>query len=171
MKVETFKLKGWKDKSVGLVVSENKDWILVRHIPVDYVIDGYKLYLKEYIKSRKSKSKEAHIERVLKLKKINKSIPAGFKFGSTIEILKWLENEYGLFEFQDCSEDELFYGKMNEVKDNSLTIDMIKTKGKIDRNYDYKFMIDKIRIITFGTDYFDSIRLLMEDELKTNNRP
>jgi len=166
MKVETFKIKGWKKKERGLVITENKEWILVKHIPVDYTLDGYKLFSKKYIESRKSKSKDKQIERVLTLKKITKSKPKGFKFKNTIDTLKWLEKKFGLFEFQDNSEDILFYGKINNVKNNSLTIDMIKANGTIDEKYVYKFRIDKIRTITFNTDYFKSIRLLMKDELK-----
>ena len=124
------------------------------------------MYSKKYVKSRKSKSNEQQIERVLNLKNIAKTEPEDFKFGNTIDILKWVENKFGLFEFQDSSEDELFYGKINDIKNNSLTIDMVKANGTIEREYDYKFKIDKIRTITFKTDYFESIRLLMEDELK-----
>lgn len=166
MKVETYKIKGWKKKERGLVISENKDWILVKYIPVDYAIDGFKLYSKKYVKSRKSKSKEQQIERVLNLKNITKTKPDDFEFGNTIDILTWLENKFGLFEFQDDSEDELFYGKINSIKKNSLIIDMVKANGIIEREYDYIFKIDKIRTITFKSDYFESIRLLMEDELK-----
>jgi len=166
MKVETFKIKGWKKKERGLIISENKEWILVKHNPIDYVIDGYKLYSKKHIKKRTSKSKEQQIERVLNLKNISTIEPSNFKFANTINILKWVENKFGLFEFQDNSEDELFFGKINQIKNNSLTIDMVKSDGRIKRRYDYKFKINKIRVITFKTDYFESIRLLMEDELK-----
>lgn len=64
MKVETYKIAGWKEKETGLLISENEDWILVKHIPVDYVIDGFKLYRKKAVKKRKSKTKEGKISRV-----------------------------------------------------------------------------------------------------------
>ena len=40
MKIEAFKIKGWSVKETGLVVAENEDWLLVKHIPIDYVVDG-----------------------------------------------------------------------------------------------------------------------------------
>ena len=80
-------------------------------------------------------------------------------------MLKWCEKEYGLFEFQDDDETELFYGKIREVKSNLLTIDMIKASGAIEPDYDYEYSLDEIRVITFKTDYFISIGLLMKDML------
>lgn len=165
MKVETYKIKGWKEAEKGLLISENEDWILVKPIPVDFLVDGFKLYAKKYVKKRKSKTKESQIERVLTLKKISLSEPDGFKFGSTIDLLKWVENKFGLFEFQDDSEQELFYGKINTINDNSLMIDMIQSDGSVEEKYDHTFKIDEIRSITFMTDYFESICLLMKDEL------
>ena len=58
MKVEKYKIKDWDDSESGLLVSENDDWILVKHIPVDYVIDGYRLYKKEFIENRISTKNE-----------------------------------------------------------------------------------------------------------------
>lgn len=165
MKVESYKIKGWKDRETGLLISENEDWILVKHIPVDYVIDGYKLYQKKHIKKRITKTPEEKKARVLKLKKENISIPENFEFRSVLEILKWSEKLYGLFEFQDKKETELFYGKVNCVKNDSLIIDMIKSNGKIEQNYDFDFSLNKIRSITFESDYFNSIRLLMINEI------
>lgn len=166
MKVESYKIKGWKEKETGVLISENDDWILVNHIPVDYVIDGFKLYRKKFIKKRINGESEKKIERVLNLK--NKNIPAlkGFEFNNVLETLKWSEKKYGLFEFQDKGETELFYGKINRNENDILIIDMIKSNGKIEENYDFEFSIKKIRSITFETDYFESVRLLMNDEIK-----
>lgn len=166
MKIESYKIKNWKHKEVGLLISENEHWILVKHIPVDYVVDGYKIYRKKYITDRISKTEEAKIKRVLELKKTETTPPKSFKFADTLELLKWSEKKYGLFEFQDLVESELFYGKINRTTGNSLIIDMIKTNGKIEFSYDYEFAIDEIRVITFETDYFESIRLLMKNELR-----
>jgi hypothetical protein len=166
MKVESYKIKSWKEKEIGLLISENEDWILVKHIPVDYVIDGYKLYRKKYVKDRISKNKEAKIQRVLNLKKVTANEPKEFKFEGVLDVLKWSEKKYGLFEFQDKDESELFYGKVNHSNGKSLIIDMIKSNGKIEFEYDFEFDIAQIRSITFETDYFESIRLLMNDELR-----
>jgi hypothetical protein len=165
MKIESYNIKGWKETETGIVISENEDWILVNHL-VDYVLDGFKLYRKKYIKKRISGDSEKQIERVLKLKNKQVQKPKEFVFNDVIETLKWSEKKYGLFEFQDKKESELFYGKINRIENDILIIDMIKSNGQIEKEYDFLFSLKKIRSITFETDYFESIRLLMNDEIK-----
>lgn len=161
MVIEKFKIKGWKKKEIGVLIYENENWILVKHIPVDYVVDGYKVYNKKFIKKRKIISNDDKLAIVLKLKKLNFDKPKDFEFGSTFDMLKWSESKYGMFEFQDESENELFYGKMNKIIGNKFIIDMILSDGKVETDYDFNFLINEIRVITFGTDYFESMRLLM----------
>lgn len=108
MKVETYEIDGWENSETGLLVKENEDWILVRHIPVDYMIDGYRLYKKEFIEKRIRTKKEKQIERVLGLKQVEVKGPNNFGFGDTIGLLEWVEKKYELFEFQDDDETELF---------------------------------------------------------------
>ncbi len=166
MTVETYKIAGWKQKEKGLLIAENEDWVLVKHIPVDFALDGYRLYAKTFLTSRKTKKKDKLIERVLRLKKVTAALPLGFEFGTAVELLEWSEKKYGLFELRDDSEEELFYGKINHATGNYLTINMITAKGKIEEAYDYHFPLSDIRAITFDSDYFNSIRLLMLDELE-----
>lgn len=168
MKVETYKIKDWKEKETGLLIDENEDWILVKYIPVDYVIDGYKIYKKSVVEKRKSKTKEEKIARVLQLKKIETKTPESLSLDSVLEILKWSEKKYGLFEFQD-NEGDLFYGKLNKVKVDMFYIDLINSNGNIEKEYDYNFLIYEVAAIAFESDYFESIRLLMNDEIKKAN--
>jgi hypothetical protein len=170
MKVERYKIKGWREEEKGLLINENNEWILIKHIPADYIIDGYKLYRKMFIQKRKHTKKEARTERVLMLKGIEEDGPAGFQFKDVVETLKWSQQTYGLFEFQDQNQTELFYGTINHIKDNLLIIDMIKANGKEKKAFNYDFGLDEIRVITFETDYFESIRLLWNDENKGKKR-
>lgn len=163
MKIETYKIKGWKEKLYGLVIDENDKWILVKHIPVDYVIDGFILYRKKFIKIRKPHKKAEIIAKVLKLKEIKIEKPQDFEFKDVLELLKWSENKYGLFEFKDNLENELFYGKVSNNAKNLLTIDMILSNGNIEKEYDYEFELGQIRTIAFESDYFTSIVLLMNN--------
>ena len=168
MIVEKFKIKGWKKKEIGILISENEDWILVKYIVGDYMVDGYKIYNKNFIKKRVIISDNETLSIVLKLKKLNLNIPSGFKFGTAIEMLKWSEEKYGLFEFQDDNETELFYGKLNKVIGNEFIIDMILSDGTLEYQYDFNFLTDKIRVITIESDYFESIQLLMNFQIAKN---
>lgn len=166
MRVEEYRIKDWEDTERGLLIDENDNWILVKHIPVDYLVDGYKIYKKEFLEERIRTTKEEEIEKVLRLKGIRQEAPVGFKFTNTIGLLDWVESKFGIFEFQDDDESELFYGKRNRINENTLIIDMINSDGSVALEYDYEFEINSIRVLTFETDYHQSIRLLWMDQLK-----
>lgn len=169
MNVESFVLDNWKEKYTGAVIAENHQWLLVAHIPVDFVIDGYRLYAKKFLISRTNSTEERLIERVLKLRKINIEVPVRFLFDEAPAILKWSQDTYGLFEFQDNSESELFYGRIYSVIENELVIDFVDSKGIVDDEYDSVFKIDEIRTISFQSDYFQSVCALWRDEHKATS--
>ncbi len=166
MKVEIFKINGWKDLETGLLIDEIENWILVKHIPIDYVIDGFKIYNKKFIEERLHSDKEKQIEKVLRLKGIKVETPVDFKFHDTEGQLKWVEDKYGVFEFQDDDESEVIYGRINRVMNDTMVIDMIKSDGSVETNYEYEFDLNEIRAISFETDYHQSICLLWKDVLK-----
>ncbi|MCW7471887.1 hypothetical protein ND863_20185, partial [Leptospira kanakyensis] len=39
--VISFKVKNRKKSILGYLIQYNQDWTLLRHIPVDYVLDGF----------------------------------------------------------------------------------------------------------------------------------
>ena len=166
MRVETYQMIDWEEPETGLLIDENEEWVLVKHIPVDYVIDGYKLYKKEYIQSRGRGESEQKIEKVLLLKKVDTKKPDGFEFSDTAGLLQWVERTYGLFEFQDEEESEVTYGRINTLEGGNLTIDMIDADGAVEEAAEFDNNIHEIRIITFGTDYHISIGLLWKDRNK-----
>jgi len=164
--VEFFEIDGWEDQQTGIIVAENNDWLLVKHIPVDFVIDGYSLYNKKYVAKRSSGKDEKRIERVTKLKGVAIEMPEGFEFADTVGLLKWSEEKFGLFSFQMDDDNAVFFGQVNRVEKNLFVIDFVYSDGKIEVDYDFEFDLDEIRAIAFGNDYFESIRLLYFDENK-----
>ncbi len=63
--------------------------------------------------------------------------------------MRWVQERFGIFEFQDEEEDELYYGKVNKAEDGLLVIDMILADGSMETNYDYSYVLEQIRVITF----------------------
>ena len=166
IKVESFKIKDWEEVQTGILLAENEQWVLVKYIPVDYAIDGYNVFNKKHILKRHSGKDEKQIERVTKLKGTTIEKPADFDFADTFGLLQWSEEKYGLFAFQTEDEYAAFYGKVNRIEKNILVIDSVFADGKVEPNYDYEFDLDEVRAVTFGSDYFESMRLLWLDENK-----
>lgn len=65
MNVETFEIEDWEKSSTGLILEENKDWLLVKNISAEYTLDGYSVYNKKFILQRINGPEERLIEKVL----------------------------------------------------------------------------------------------------------
>lgn len=166
IKAESFQIRDWEEVQTGIVLAENENWILVNHIPVDYLIDGYTLINKKHILKRHSGKDEKQIERVTKLKEVTVKKPEDFEFADTLGLLQWCEGKFGIFAFQTEDEYAAFFGKINRVDKDALIIDSVFADGKVMPDYDFEFDLKEVRTITFGSDYFESMRLLWLDENK-----
>ena len=98
------------------------------------------------------------------LKGVTITKPDGFAFADTLGLLKWSEEKFGLFAFQTEDEYAAFFGKINRVEKDMLVIDSVFADGKVVPDYDFEFDLKEVRAITFGSDYFESMRLLWVDE-------
>ncbi len=160
MKIENYQIGDWEDLETGVFLDENDDWILIKSIPSDYEIDGYKLLNKSYVENRFETENSEIIQKVLELKEIEIKRPKDFKFKNTLGTLKWLEEIYGCFEFQEEEEEDLFYGVLESFDIENFSMDSIQSDGIIDLDFDEVFKIKEVRTISFESDYFRSISLL-----------
>jgi hypothetical protein len=163
MKVETFELRDWEEPETGLVLAENEDWVLLRYVYADYMVDGWKLIRKSMIQERESGEDEAQIERVLRLKGEKGEVPAGFSLGSEMEMISWIADQYGFVEIQDEEEEIAFAIVLGEDEgEGELLFDMILADGEVEPDCVLPFK--EICIISFDGDYFRSVGLLWKDQ-------
>lgn len=161
-RVEYVQLVGWEADQVGLWIAENETWLLLRHIPVDYVVDGYVLLAKKHIASRKPRKGKHQLELVLKLKGIGVEGPAGFQFLHTVSMLRWVEEQYGLVEFA-LEEEVAFFDWIKEADTVHFWVDMLWSDGVVESHQGKKpFILADIQIISFATYYFNSLKLLWQ---------
>ena len=148
---------------MGLWLAENEDWILLREIPVDYVVDGYVMLAKAHIVSRKPKRGYKQVEQILKLKGVKSELPPNFQFLGTTEMLRWIESQYGLIEFAD-EEESVFLGLVAKADTVHLWIDFLTPKGIMDKSNgeDKPHLLSEIQFIRFDTDYSNSLKLLWQ---------
>ena len=165
-KVEYIELNGWDETSVsGLWLAENDEWLLLHHIPVDYIIDGYVLIAKQHIRSRRAKKKHKEFELVLQLKGVKPEVPLGFSFSNTIGLLRWVESTYGLIHFMEVAEEEsAFLGWLNEADVVHFWIDTLEPNGTVAarEQEEMPFVISEVCLISFADDYSESLKLLWQ---------
>ena len=161
--VEYVQLAGWEVDEVGLWLAENDDWLLLKHIPNDYVVDGYVLIIKEHTVSRKPHRNRKQVEQVLKLKMIAADIPVGFQFLDLQDMMRWVEQQYGLIEFTD-EEECTFFGWVNEADAVHLWVDTLSPNCTLQVRDNDKppFVLSEIQLISFDNNYFNSLKLLWQ---------
>ena len=166
-RVEYVQIAGWEADVVGLWLAENQDWLLLRSIPVDYVVDGYVLVVKEHIVSRKPHRDRKQVEQVLKLKGIQPEVPPNFTFLKLVDMMGWVEQYYGLVEFTD-KEECTFFGWVNEADAVHLWMDTLSANCTMRMRDDGNppFVLSEIQLLHFDTDYFNSLKLLWQHKLR-----
>ena len=169
--MEYVQLASWETDQVGLWLAENEEWLLLRQIPVDYVVDGYLLLAKAHILSRKPAKYRAQTEQILKLKGVRAEVPAGFRFFDTIAMLRWVELHYGLIEFAD-EEETVFLGWVSKADPVHFWIDFLTPRGTRDASdkEDKPFQISEVQFIRFDTDYTNSLKLLWQHKQRLKLR-
>lgn len=155
-KLYSFKIKDRKKEEKGIVIANGEDWILLKHLFTDYIIDGYILLNKSYIKAINRDEDIIFIESVLKANnKIN--ISKNLTLPLSIKLLfEWLSDNQIVFQIDNKDESMCWIGKIEDSTDKSIFLTNFTPKGTWKTSY-YTFRKNNIRIISFDTDYINSL--------------
>ena len=162
-RVEYVLLTDFEEYVTGLWLSENDDWLLMRRLPNDYLVDGYILVAKAHIVKRGVDQKRRQIARVLRLKGITTQVPESFAFGSIVNMLQWIEQRYRIFGIKD-EEDTFFCGQFRDNDETDYRINSVSPRAKLDLDHDLWFAFTDLILIEFDTDYLNSLLLLWQDK-------
>ena len=142
----------------GIVIDYNDDWTLLKHNPVDYVIDGYIILRHKNIEGFHRDTNEKFKEKVIKLKKKHLPDFSSFPLTDLGTILLNLTKRYGIFQFDLKTEKACYLGKLKSLTTNKLTIDYLNPKGIWTKQMEFR--PNDIRTIEFDTDYIKSLMLI-----------
>ncbi len=155
-KLYSFKIMDRKEEEKGIVITDGEDWVLLEHIFTDYIVDGYILLNKRYIKAINRDEDIIFIENVLKANgKIN--ISKNLAPPLSIKLLfEWLFDNQIVFQIDNKDESMCWIGKIEDSTDKSIFLTNFTPKGIWKTSY-YTFRKINIRIISFDTDYINSL--------------
>ena len=156
--VYTFKLRGRKELITGIVVDYSQEWIMIKYIPVDYVIDGYRIIKKKYISTFWRKDDEEFKEVVIKAKKIDFSNHKIIPIENTNEMFNFFLKNNIVIQFDLNDESIAYIGLLTKILSKSFYIKNLSPKGIwIDEQ---SFKIESIRTIQIDNDYIISLLAL-----------
>lgn len=155
-KLYSISIKNRKEKVVGIIEQEGEEWILLKAIFTDYIMDGRKLICKKYISSINRSEKDIFKENVLRsAKKWDNyreiKIPL-----STDLLFDFLNKEQKVFQISLRDESVCYLGKIEKLLGKSFYLKPLTPRGKWQEE-NLLFRIGSVRIIDIDTDYISSL--------------
>ena len=156
LKFYSILLKGREEKIQGILEQEGKEWMLLRCVFSDYIMDGWRVINKRYIYSIVREESEVFTEKVLKASKKWRSTKKRQLPLSTDLLFDYLKNTCSIFAFSLNDEFITFVGKIQKLLPKSFYITPISPRGKW-LNECNIFKKERVRVIDIDTDYINSL--------------
>lgn len=147
----------------GFVIDQNRDWILLKHNPNNFMLDGYIIVRHRNIESFDRKKTDLFKERVLKLKNLQPIERDIIPMTDLCTILDQLTKKFGVFQLRQKKGKDSFLGALASYGDKSFVIDPLLPNGKWGKKT--LFFEKDLRTIQFATDYIDSLMLVNSDNM------
>ena len=155
MQVQSFKLRGYQPFA-GVTLRQGTVRVLVQSIPVDYVLDGYRLLLGHRLTASCSES-EQQVALVLQLKGALPLVVPPYPVDSDHELFNVLCQTQALIAIY-LSDDSCLVGRVHRVSGFSFHLHLLNSQGQWLDVHPFRF--ERIKIIEAGTDYLHSLQLL-----------
>jgi len=155
LKFYSILLKGRKETIQGILEQDGEEWMLLRCVFSDYIMDGWSIVNKRYIHSIVRQESEIFTEKVLrasnKWSSKKKRIPL-----LTDSLFDYLKNRHITFSFSLNDESVVFVGKIQRLLPKSFYLIPISPRGKWLDKLDF-FKKESVRVIDVETDYINSL--------------
>ena len=143
----------------GYLLAYNKEWVLLKHNTVDFIVDGYILLKNDHITHYKRDSKEKFIQKILDLKGYkpnSKEIIPLTDIGTT---LAHLTKKYSVFQFDMKTNKKCWLGNLKKITGSNIKINYLMPNGRWSSTMP-PFKLGNIRTVQFDTDYINSLLLI-----------
>jgi hypothetical protein len=149
-------LKGRKDVLSGILISFGLEWVLLKYNPVDYVLDGYLLIRRKFIRDIIRGENEIFNESVIHQKwtvaKFDKTHP---KLDEITDVLYFLLQYETVIQFDFYDDSICYIGEIKKLYFKTIRIRGLDPKGNWED--ESSFQIERIRTIQFDNDYINSL--------------
>ncbi len=147
-----------KESIRGFVIDHNDEWILMKHNPVDYVIDGCIIVRNKNIRVISREKEEKFVEKIMILKGVKLTYLDVIPLTGIVGILTYLTQYFKVFQFEKRAESSCYLGKLSALDSRHLVMDSMNPQGQWDGQIHCR--PKDIRVIEYNTDYINSLKLV-----------
>lgn len=148
-----------KKEFEGILVAISDDWCYIKYIPVDYVVDGFVLISRRYIKNIQRSEEHEFKENILRLKGVIAEKWVDLNIDDNIKLWWDMQSKIELIQIELKSLHKCYIGKIHLVKEHSFKARLLSPKANwlLIESFLYK----EIRAIYFDNDYVNSLQLVL----------
>lgn len=152
----TIYLNGRKSILQGILIYMGEEWVLLKYVPVDYVLDGYLLIRTKYIRRIERGVDEVFNESVIRLKLASeKTNEEYFNLNERFDVLYYLMRNQIIIQFDFHDDSVSYIGKIKRIYTKTIRMESLNPRGEWEEENSYQ--LDRIRTIQFDNDYIDSL--------------
>lgn len=131
----------------------------IKYIPVDYVVDGFVLISRRYIKNIQRSEEHEFKENILRLKGVIAEKWVELNIDDNIKLWWDMQSKIELIQIELKSLHKCYIGKIHLVKEHSFKARLLSPKANwlLIESFLYK----EIRAIYFDNDYVNSLQLVL----------
>lgn len=159
MKFLSIKISRWEEILYGIFLREDKNWLVIKKNPGDYLLDGVSFINKSYIKKiNEPFDKTAFRYKVFmnKFQNYNDNTFDDLDIRSMDSIFKNIYNKEEIIELGLENSDYVLIGFICKMNEKSFALEMYSTSGNFLKIITIKY--SNVRTLTLNTDYLNSIK-------------
>lgn len=166
-KIVHIKLRGRSEKKEGILIGIGKNWLMVIHIPVDYVIDGFALINKKHITKIIHTEREIFQKAVIDSKDILPHQYPNLNLDTDDELFISLQQKYKVIMFDEHNDRILYIGEIKKINEKSFRILPLSPRAKW-LEYEDSHPYSAIRVLNIECDYINSLLAYNRKESQAN---
>lgn len=157
-KVVSIELKN-KTELQGIMLDYGNEWICIKNIPLDYILDGYALIHRKYILNVEMNDSDLFKEKILKIKKTSFKYDINLNLNQSEALISYLLEQKDYIRIELKNSDISYVGRITQAREKSMRVHLFSHRAKWLK--EETFIYNEIRVLYYDEDYVKSLKLLL----------
>ncbi|PIQ14338.1 MAG: hypothetical protein COW67_14420 [Flavobacteriales bacterium CG18_big_fil_WC_8_21_14_2_50_32_9] len=154
-KIYTFELASREDTITGMIIDYSQEWVFIKYIPVDFVVDGFMFIRKKFIIDFWRENREKFKENVIMKKLQELEFTNVFDMSSVNSLFNSLVKSKIIFDIEFEDDETCYMGQLHSLGSNIMSMKMLHIDGQLQE--EQLFDINDVYTVQFNNDYINTL--------------